>query len=369
VDLAGIDPGYRLYTREDLSGKLIYVEASRGCPFGCEFCLSSTEDGVREFPLGEFLCNMDGLLDQALTFPVEGNSGTQRTFKFLDRSFNVNIPRAVRIMEFFLSRLKAHPAATPAGLPVFPPFQVHFEMVPGVFPLELKEVIARFPPGSLRLEIGLQTLNPKTALLIKRAGSPYPVPRPVMPKAELQAERELENLRFLRSQTNAILHADLIAGLPGEDLASFAAGFDRLWIALSGTDRTGETGGVGPADSAAFEIQLGILKCLPGTPLVRHSQNYGMVYAAEPPYELLESAALPRLELDRVKNFARFWELIVNRGAFADLILRMFPPGKTVFSGFMELADGLYTRFGRNWGIDRKDLRAELESRRASTLH
>jgi hypothetical protein len=354
IDLARIDPGYRLYTGEDLSRKLIYVEASRGCPFGCEFCLSSTEDGVREFPLEEFLHNMEGILNQILAFPAGQHP---RTFKFLDRSFNVNIPRAVKIMEFFLARLQMHqPAVRPAEVPLF---QVHFEMVPGNFPPELKEVIARFPPGSLRLEIGLQTLNPKTAALIKRAGH-NSVPRPEMPKTESRVEQELENLRFLRSQTNAILHADLIAGLPGEDLASFAAGFDRLWIALSGTDRRTVDRGVG---QAGFEIQLGILKCLPGTPLGRHSQSYGMVYAAEPPYELLESSALPRLELDRIKNFARFWELIVNRGVFADLIPQLLSPGKQVFGPFMELADGLFTRFGRNWGIDRKELRAELENR------
>jgi hypothetical protein len=348
VDLARIDPGYRLYTGEDLSRKLIYVEASRGCPFGCEFCLSSTENGVREFPLEEFLRNMDGLLDQALAFPKGQHP---RTFKFLDRSFNVNIPRAVKIMEFFLARLQTHPSSCPthppAVRPGVPPFQVHFEMVPGNFPPELKEAIARFPPGSLRLEIGLQTLNPKTAALIKRAGY----------------EGELENLRFLRSQTNAILHADLIAGLPGEDLASFAAGFDRLWIALSGTDCRTVDRGVEQKGETEFEIQLGILKCLPGTPLGRHSQSYGMVYAPEPPYELLESSALPRLELDRIKNFARFWELIVNRGVFADLIPQLLSPGKQVFCPFMELADGLFTRFGRNWGIDRKELREELENR------
>jgi hypothetical protein len=88
-----------------------------------------------------------------------------------------------------------------------------------------------------------------------------------------------------------------------------------------------------------------------------------MVYAPEPPYELLESAALPRLELERIKNFARFWELIVNRGAFADLVPRLISPGREVFGPFMELAGDLYTIFGRNWGIDRKDLRAELENR------
>ncbi|MDR2402886.1 MAG: DUF4080 domain-containing protein [Spirochaetaceae bacterium] len=307
-DLSAIDPAYRLYTGEDLTRKLIYVEASRGCPFGCEFCLSAVESGVREFPLDSFLTEMDRLIKRGA-----------RTFKFLDRTFNLNIRRARQIIDFFLDRLK--PGEEPS-------LCVHFEMVPSRFPPELREALTRFPPGSLRLELGIQTFNLKTAALINRPGNP---------------EQELEVLDFLRRKTNAIVHADLIAGLPGEDLASFAAGFDRLYL-------------VRPA-----EIQLGILKNLPGTPIGRHNEAFGMRYAPDPPYEVLETAALPTAGLDRIKNFARFWELIVNRNAFADLIPALLPEDGPVFNRFMTLSDRLLAHFGRNWGIDRAELRAALE--------
>jgi hypothetical protein len=307
VNLSAIDPAYRLYTGEDLARKLVYVEASRGCPFGCEFCLGS-EGRVREFPQEAFLAEMDRLINRGA-----------RIFKFLDRTFNLNISRARRIMEFFLERLK--PGREPF-------FCVHFEMVPSRFPPELRETLTRFPPGTLRLELGIQTFNPKTMALINRPGDP---------------ERELEILDFLRKNTGAIVHADLIAGLPGEDLASFAAGFDRLWL-------------VRPA-----EIQLGILKKLPGTPIGRHSEAFGMRYAPDPPYEVLETAALPAADLDRIKNFARFWELIVNRGVFGGLVPALFPEGEPVFNRFMALSDRLLARFGRNWGIDRAELRTALE--------
>jgi hypothetical protein len=307
VDLSGIDPGYRLYSAEDLSRKLIYVEASRGCPFGCEFCLSSAErgyPGVREFPLERFLKEMETLIRRG-----------GRSFKFLDRTFNLNIPRARRIMEFFLEHLE-------------PSLYVHFEMVPERFPPELRETLARFPSGTLRLELGIQTFNRETAARIGRSCDP---------------EQELEVLTFLRRKTKAIVHADLIAGLPGEDMRSFGEGFDRLWL-------------VRPA-----EIQLGILKCLPGTAISRHNQAWGMRYAQDPPYEVVESAALSAGDLDRIKNFARFWELIVNRGAFADLGDVLFPEGQPLFVRFLEMADWLLERFGRNWGIDRKDLRTALK--------
>jgi radical SAM superfamily enzyme YgiQ (UPF0313 family) len=312
VDLAAIDPGYRLYTGEDLCRKLVYVEASRGCPFGCAFCQSSVPVGgdrkVREFPLDNFLREMAALIDRG-----------GRAFKFLDRSFNLDIGRARRIMEFFGERL---PFSTPAG-----GAYVHFEMVPSRFPPELREIIARFPPGSLRLEIGLQTFNAETSRLINRSGDP---------------EQELEVLRFLKEHTQAIVHADLIAGLPGEDLDSFARGFDRLRAA------------------APAEIQLGILKGLPGTPILRHNRGAGMVYAPDPPYEVQETAALSRQDLDRLKNFARFWELIVHRGAFEDLVPSLLPEGEPVFHRFLALSDRLLAHFGRNWGIDRQDLRAAL---------
>jgi hypothetical protein len=291
-----------------LCRKLVYVEASRGCPFGCEFCQSAIGAGVREFPLDRFLGEMEMLIERGA-----------RGFKFLDRTFNFDIERARAIMEFFLEKITA---AGPAAM------YVHFEMVPARFPAELRELLRRFPAGSLRLEVGIQTFNSNTANLIGRPS---------------ESDRELETLEFLRRETNAIVHADLIAGLPGEDMASFGAGFDRLW------------------QTRPTEIQLGILKLLPGAPIARHTKTYGLVFAPEPPYEVLETAALPATDLDRIKNFARFWELIVNRGSFPDLVPALFPEGQPVFDRFMALSDMLLGRFRRNWGIDRSELRGAVE--------
>jgi hypothetical protein len=310
LELSGLASPYGYYSGEDLCRKLVYVEASRGCPFRCEFCLSSVEGAVRDFPLNPFLAEMDRLI-----------AGGGRTFKFLDRTFNLDMDRARRIMEFFLDRIERHSGGGQR-------FWVHFEMVPSRFPAELREILRRFPPGSLRLELGIQTLNPETAALIGRPQD---------------AEQELEVLDFLSRETNAIVHADLIAGLPGEDMASFGRGFDRLWRVRPG------------------EIQAGILKCLPGTPINRHTGPCGMRYTALPPYEVLETACVPRVQMDRIKNFARFWERIMNRHSFDGLCRRLFPPEEPVFEPFMALSDWLLARFGRNWGIDAGELRAALE--------
>ena len=310
----GIVSGYHLYSDEDLARKLVYVESSRGCPFACEFCLSAVgaeqpADRVRKFPLEPFIAEMDTLVRRGA-----------KTFKFLDRTFNSDIPRALAIMEFFLDKIKEYKDIV-----------VHFEMVPSIFPQNLRDILCLFPPGSLRLEVGIQTLNPKTAALINRPSFP---------------QKELETLRFLREKTNAIIHADLIAGLPGEDLESFGRGFDQLWGVLqSGADNV---------EIQQVEIQLGILKLLPGAPILRHSQEFAMRYNPNPPYEIEETRDISAENLLRIKNFARFWELIVNRYNFPNGALS----SDRVFDNFMLLSDRLYSHFGRNWGIAKNELQS-----------
>jgi len=346
VNLSEIKSAYHLYADEDIANKLIYVEASRGCPFNCEFCLSAVKDAkhdtlysstdneqqphsllptphspvpspqsqVHEFPIEPFLAQMDALVSRGV-----------KTFKFLDRTFNLNITRAQRICEFFLEQLAQGKT-----------FVVHFEMVPSLFPAGLLETLSRFPPGTLRLEVGIQTLNADAAALISRPSNP---------------ENELAALCLLREKTNAIIHADLIAGLPGEDLASFGEGFDRLWLALSGA------AGENPRDeNGRVEIQPGILKLLPGAPIVRRSEAFAMRYNSQPPYEVEETSFMSAEDLRRVKNFARFWELIVNRS-------QVKLCGKNpIFDKFMSLSDFLLVKYGRNWGIDRGELAETAQS-------
>jgi radical SAM superfamily enzyme YgiQ (UPF0313 family) len=310
LSLTTIQSAYSLYTDEDLQKKLIYVESVRGCPYKCTFCQSGAMQGLQDFPMQDFLKEMDTLIKR----------GAKR-FKFLDRSFNVNIKRAITIMEFFLAVFNARNMQTDGMF-------VHFEITPSDIPQELLDIMCKFPAGTLRLEIGIQTLNPATQTLIGR---------------KVFAGKELQTVRTICGHTNAIVHADLITGLPDEDLGSFAAGFDSLYACK-------------PA-----EIQLGILKCLGGTIITAEAEKYGIVYSKQAPYEVIETAALQKSDMDRIKNFARFWELIVNRGAFNDLLPAIFdsePPDKSsVFYTFLKLSDYLLLKFERNWGIDRSLLR------------
>ncbi|MGL4674584.1 MAG: B12-binding domain-containing radical SAM protein, partial [Wohlfahrtiimonas sp.] len=137
---------YDYYTDFDIQHRTVYVEASRGCPFKCEFCLSSLDKTAWTFPLDAFLEAMDGLYQRGL-----------RQYKFIDRTFNLKREFTVQILNFFLDKLAQNPEES---------LFLHFELVPDFLPDEIKELILKFPEGSLQFEIGIQTLNPETQKLI-----------------------------------------------------------------------------------------------------------------------------------------------------------------------------------------------------------
>ena len=279
---------YPFYCDEDIAHRLIYVEASRGCPFKCEFCLSALDQNTQPFPLELFLAEMEQLYQRGV-----------RHFKFVDRTFNLNIRTSAQILDFFLERVDKQ-------------LFLHFEVIPDHLPSSLKNRIARFPAGSLQLEIGIQTFNSAVQARISRK----------------QHDRKTEeNLTWLRQYTGAYLHTDLIAGLPGEDLASFAASFDRL-VALD-----------------PHEIQVGILKRLRGAPIDRHTAMFDCRYNPHPPYNLLCSELLDFATLRRLERFARYWDLIGNSGRFVQT--RPLLLDKAPFRRFMALSDWLFATTGQ----------------------
>ena len=304
-DLATLQLPYDEYADDDLAHRLLYVESSRGCAMRCDYCVSANDESVRFFPLPALLAAFDKLLARGA-----------RQFKFCDRSFNLDMPRAIEILAFFRERL-----------PRYPGLFLHFEMLPDRFPAELREALAAFPPRSLQLEIGLQSFDPAVLETIRR-------PQNLEPAAD--------NLRFLREQTRAWLHTDLIAGLPGETPESFAAGFDRL-VAL------------GP-----HEIQLGILKKLPGAPLARHDDAFAMRYDPTPPYEILSTRDWSAEHLVRTARFAHYWDALVNSQRFIPAAPLIWQNAPSVFGAFMELSDWMAARFSREHGVPLADLVAAL---------
>ncbi len=326
-DLNQLSLPYDLYTDHDIAHRVIYVEASRGCPFTCEFCLSALDIPVRQFPLEAFLAAMERLLAQGA-----------RLFKFVDRTFNLNLRVSRAILDFFLERYQ-------------PGMFLHFELIPDRLPEALKEVIVRFPPGALQFEVGIQTFNDEVSDLISRR------------QDNAQVE---QNLTWLREHTSVHVHADLIVGLPGESLESFAAGFNQL-VGL-----------------APHEIQVGILKRLRGTPIIRHDQTWQMVYSPHPPYEVLRTRLLDFATVQELRRFAKYWDTIANSGNFVETTHLLWeaqgvsplpnpplpfgagrrkPPGSSSgsftsrhttvspFTEFQRLSNWLFTREGQSHGI------------------
>jgi len=291
-DLKSIHLPYSAYNDEDVAHRYIYVEASRGCPFECEFCLSSIDEKVRNFPLDELLEEFENLWERGA-----------RSFKFIDRTFNLNMTFANRILDFFLSKE--------------PPYFAHFEVIPDHFPDVLKAKIAQFPAGSLQLEIGIQTLDPIIAKGINRP---------------LKVEKIFDNLRFLENETSAHMHLDLIVGLPGESIEGFGRNLDTL-VFLTHS-----------------EIQIGILKNLSGTTLSRHDKEHGMIYSDTPPYDILQNNLLTFEQIQKMKRFARFWDIFYNSGSFTKTVPLLWSQG-SVFEGFYAFSEWIYTQTLSTWKI------------------
>ena len=308
--LSALASPYPFYTDTDIRQRITYIEASRGCPFKCEFCLSSLDATAKPFPLEAFLQEMAVLHQRGA-----------RHFKFIDRTFNLKVDTSVAILEFFLARLSDD-------------LYLHFEVIPDHLPERLKQAIQQFPAGMLQFEVGIQTFDPEIQQLISR---------------KQDNAKTKDNLRWLRQYSQAHIHADLIVGLPGDTLSGFAESFNQL------------------VELNPQEIQVGILKRLRGAPINRHSDVYQMRYDPNPPYSVLSTRDMDFATLQRLNRFARYWELIGNSGRFSGSLPLIF--ADQPFERFLQLSDALYVLAGSTWKIALKRLFELVFVAMTDTLH
>lgn len=289
---------YYLYSLDDIKNRVIYVEASRGCPYKCEYCLSSLDTSVRNFDIDSFLAEIEILIQKGC-----------RQFKFVDRTFNLSPAVSEKVLTFFLQRIH---------LELF----IHFEMVPDRLPDGLKKLISQFPLGALQFEIGIQTLNDSVAKLISR---------------RQDLKKTQDNFRFLKNESKVHTHADLIVGLPGENIESFAVGFDTLL-------------GMQPD-----EIQVGLLKRLKGAPLSRHEKSFSMIFELQPPYQILQTQDMTYTEIIQMTRFSKYWDLIANSGNFKQTtnwwISNVHEKNNSFFYEFNKLSTFLYSKLKRSHSI------------------
>lgn len=221
------------YKEEDFSVLLkdrhIYYESSRGCPFGCTYCLSSVNRGVQNKGVDEVKEELAKLLVHQ-----------PKIIRFVDRTFNANAQRALDIWRFLNNQ---------EGDTVF-----HFEIAPDLFTEEMLTFLASVEAGRFQFEIGLQSTNPETLEAVNRT---------------MDLASAKENILRLANYDNIHLHVDLILGLPFETKETFKKAFNDVF------------------NLAPHYIQMGLLKVLPGTAISKSMNEFGMQCCTEPPYEIL----------------------------------------------------------------------------------
>lgn len=283
-----------------LRGRIAYLETSRGCPFSYAFCLSGRHEGVRFFELNRAKRELLLL----------AGAGT-KTVKLVDRTFNCQAERAFDLFRFLIEQAKN--AAIPGGV------CFHFEVGADLFDDRTLDLLATAPAGLFQMEAGLQSFHEPTLRAVSR-------------KTDL--DKLCRNLKRLLRPGNIHVHIDLIAGLPYEDLETFAGSFNRAY-------------GLRP-----HMLQLGFLKLLHGSRLRRQAEELGLDYRKDPPYTFLRSRWLDEADTARLSRLEDVLERLHNSGRFRlTLAYALRAAETTPFALLDTLADGLIQRGIRPEGM------------------
>ena len=230
---------------DEFENKIVYFESSRGCPFNCQFCLSSTIKGLRFFSLDRVLDDLNTLIDTKV-----------KQVKFVDRTFNAKKDYAMSIMNFIMEK-------DPKNM------NFHFEVTAHLLDREMLDFISKAKPGLFQFEIGVQSTNEKTLDAVGR---------------NMKFDKLKEITQEIKSFGNIHQHLDLIAGLPYEGYESFRKSFNDVYSV------------------GVEKIQLGFLKLLKGSGLRNDKEKYGFKFLDVPPYEVLETDYLTYGEMVRLKG-------------------------------------------------------------------
>lgn len=238
--------------------KIVYYEATRGCPFRCAYCLSGISHNVRKRPLDMVLADLDRFI--AAGAPL---------VKFVDRTYNLD-------EQYFLPMMQ-HLAAAKTDA------TFHFEIKADMLSERVLDFLGAVPKGRFQFEIGIQSTHKPTLAAINRRDN---------------WGKLADNVRRLLNMHNMHIHVDLIAGLPYEDLSTFGKSFDDVY------------------GLHAHMLQLGFLKVLPGTQMQKEAQEHELLYMDEPPYEILATKYVPYEDMQFLKRVENILDQTGNTGVF-----------------------------------------------------
>ena len=285
---------------DEYKDKLMYYESSRGCPFRCSYCLSSTVRGVR-------YRDIETVKRDLKRFAEHG----ARVVKLTDRTFNADRRRASELIGY-LSSLSCRT-------------QFHFEIAAELIDRELAERFRSAPGDRFLLEIGVQSTNAETLAAIDRPAD---------------TERIAEAVRLLKG--HAHIHLDLIAGLPYEDIGSFRRSFNEVMAMEPDV------------------LQLGFLKLLRGTKLRGEAEKHGYRFTDEPPYEVLANRYISYDELAELKSVEAALDRYYNSGCFSNALKYLSARYETPYGLYLDIAGYFERRGGCGAGISRRSLYAAL---------
>ncbi|MBI2722738.1 MAG: DUF4080 domain-containing protein [Bacteroidetes bacterium] len=238
---------------ETLFNRVLYIETSRGCPYKCEFCLASLDNKVRYLPDENIKANLLYLMRHG------------RVIKFLDRTFNIKKDFTLGIFKFILENHR-------------PENVFQFEITADILhPDIIKYIHEHVPVGLFRFEIGIQTVNQKANLEVSR-------------KQNFEKTKGIINSLSHKVE----MHLDLIVGLPFDYWEDIKYSFEEVFKLF------------------APELQLGFLKFLKGTPM-RDKAQHEFIFDPLPPYQLIESKYLSKVQLAQIVQLEHALEIYWNK--------------------------------------------------------
>lgn len=239
--------------------KIIYYESSRGCPYRCAFCMSSIDKSVRFFSLERVKSDLLVLL-----------STNARQIKFVDRTFNADYKRAMKIMQFIVDNNKNN-------------MTIHFEITADIINDEFLDFLKSMPVNMFQFEIGIQSLNVQTLNEINR---------------KTDIDKLIYVINEIKENKNMHMHLDLIAGLPYEDYNTFKTSFNEIH------------------NLYADKLQLGFLKVLKGTKIYNDLEIHDIKYNKKAPYEIIKNKYISYEQILKLKNIEELVDRYYNEKYF-----------------------------------------------------